>query len=371
MRGAALAGAVVAVAALIAAPAHAADMQPWDGTNPFNCVLQYAGQGTQFEHPQADPFCVEYDKTHQDISKLGLVKFMTKEPKRTSAAMNKCWYYQVDHWTGQIVAGDGSTETYHWDGTYFFDKRFGWGGVHVEHFSINHHTADPSKLPGFPDSWKPYFGPGRGGVAFRGDVNVERGCLPRPGNGPSPYAHHGSNSGGGGGGSGGSGQPGSYSGGTGSRDRLRPPAGTVCRRLGGAAHSGLGRARLGMTRGRLLRALGHTWRRAHGFLHFCVRGGGDLAVHLSGHGRADFVVTDARSFHAGRAHVRSRLGTARRALRGESLIGRRGHNQALVLAHRSWRLVVGIRRSRVTFLMAARPSLSMKRLGALLIASGR
>lgn len=366
MRGAALAGAVAVIAALAAAPAHAADMQPWDGTNPFNCVLQYAGEGTQFQHPQADPFCVEYDKTHQDISKLGLVKFMTKEPARTSAAINKCWYYQVDHWTGQIVAGDGSTETYHWDGTYFFDKRFGWGGVHVEHFTINHRTADPSKLPGFPDSWKPYFGPGRGGVAFRGDVNVERGCLPRPGNGPSPYAHHDSSGGGGG-----SGQPGSYSGGTTPSHRLRPPAATKCRRLGGAAHSGLGRARLGITRGRLLRALGPTWRRAHGFLHFCVRGRGDLAVHLGRHGRADFIATESKSFHAGRARVGSRLAAAHRALRGERVLARRGRNSVLGVPHRRWRLLVGVHRGHVSFLAVARPSLSVKRIGALLIASGR
>src|SRR5205807_5135908 len=35
---------------------------PWDGVNPFRCELQNAGMGTSVPHPEADPFCVEYDK---------------------------------------------------------------------------------------------------------------------------------------------------------------------------------------------------------------------------------------------------------------------------------------------------------------------
>src|SRR5919204_1380501 len=187
MRGAILAGVVVGLAMAFAAPSFGATLKPWDGSNPFVCTMQYAGEGTTFEHPDADPFCVDYDKTHQDLSQLGLVTFLTKEPARVAAAMNKCWYFQQDHWTGQIIAGDGSTETYHFDGRYFFDKRWGAGGVHVENFTINHHTADPSQLPGFPEDWKPYFGPGRGGVIFFGQVHTDPNCLPHAGSGHSPY----------------------------------------------------------------------------------------------------------------------------------------------------------------------------------------
>ncbi len=164
MRELLAAGAAIFVAALLRAPGLGADVKPWEGTNPFACELQYAGRGTDFTHPQADPFCVEYDKTHQNVTQLGVVDFLSKEPARVAAASPKYFYFQRDHWTGYVVQGDQSTQTYHWDGDYFFDKAKGAGGVHVENFSFNGQTGDPSQLPGFPDAWNPYFGPGRGGV---------------------------------------------------------------------------------------------------------------------------------------------------------------------------------------------------------------
>jgi hypothetical protein len=349
-----LAGVVVVLWAILAAPAFGADVQPWDGTNPFRCDLQYAGEGTLFQHPDVDPFCVEYDKTHQDLSELGLVKFLMKEPARVSAAVHKCWYYQRDHWTGQIVAGDDSTETYHFDGSYFFDKRYGYGGVHVENFTINHETADPSQLSGFPPDWKPYFGPGRGGVMFLGNVNVNRNCLPHGGPGEPPYVH-----------------PGSYNGGT----TYGPPPGgknrLACRKLGGAARRGLGLAHLGQRRSRIIRALGQPVSRGHGFLHFCIRSGGGLSVHFGRRARADLVISNAKSFHAGKVRVGSRLNAARRALRGEQVMGRKGGNVVLGARHRSWRLLVGVRRRRVIFIAAASSGLTGRRLGGLLLASGR
>src|SRR3954454_15116619 len=249
MRGTILAGVVVSLAMAFAAPALGTTLKPWDGSNPFVCTLQYAGQGTTFDNPKADPFCVDYDKTHQDVSQLGLATFLSKEPARVAAAVNKCWYYQQDHWTGQIVAGDGSTETYHFDGHCFFDKRWGNGGVHVENFTINHQPADPSQLPGFPADWKPYFGPGRGGVMFLGKVKSDPGCQAKPGPGPNPYVdpskfsppgkaspHSGgtANSG-----------SGSGPGGNGPAGASGKSRAAVCRKLGGSARRGLGKARLG------------------------------------------------------------------------------------------------------------------------------
>lgn len=373
MRWAILAGVVVALAVTFATPAFGASVEPWDGSNPFVCTLQFAGQGTTFPNPKADPFCVDYDKTHQDITQLGLVTFLTKEPARVAAAVNKCWYYQQDHWTGQIIAGNGSTETYHFDGHYFFDKRWGNGGVHVENFTINHQTADPSQLPGFPADWKPYFGPGRGGVELIGKVQSDPSCQAKPGPGhytpyKDPSKYSGANGGGstGGGGTsqgGGSGHGGSGQGGPGGKLR-------ACPKLGGAASRGLGKARLGQTRARLTRVLGKPTRRGHGFLHFCMPGGRDLAVHFDGHGKANFVVSTAKTFHAGRARVGARLSTARRALRGERVLARSGRNYVLAVNHRGWRLVVGVRRGKVSFLAAASSRLSRRRLGSLLAGSG-
>ncbi len=372
MRGAILAGVVVTLATAIAAPAFGASVKPWNGVNPFVCTMQYAGEGTTFQNPKADPFCVDYDKTHQDISQLGLVTFLTKEPARAAAAENKCWYYQQDHWTGQVIAGDGSTETYHWDGHYFFDKRYGAGGVYVENFTINHQTADPSQLPGFPAAWKPYFGPGRGGVMISGQVKADPQCQYHGGTGPSPYVNEGEISGqhssgpgsssggkGGTGSKGGKGAPGT-SGGAGSKTRA-----AGCKIAGSARH-GLGPAHLGQTRAALIRRLGKPIRRPHGFLHFC-----DLAVHIGRHHRADFVISGAKAFHSGRARVGARLRTARAAQHHEHVLLHRGSSWVFAVNHRGWRLLVGVKKGRVTFLIAASSRLTNAQVGGLFVESAR
>ena len=103
-------GAAVAMALMGAAPAAADQPQgpyaPWDGSNPFNCTIQDVGTGTDFPDPAADPFCVEFDKTQQNVTDLGIVDFLANEPARTAAALDKCFYFQTDHWTGSIVQGE-------------------------------------------------------------------------------------------------------------------------------------------------------------------------------------------------------------------------------------------------------------------------
>jgi hypothetical protein len=107
---------------------------PWDGSNPFRCTIQNVGTGTDFPDPDADPFCVEFDKTQQNVTELGLLEFLLREPARVAAASTKCFYYQVDHWTGSIVQGQ-APQLWHWDGHYFFDKARAVGGVHLERFT--------------------------------------------------------------------------------------------------------------------------------------------------------------------------------------------------------------------------------------------
>ena len=90
-----------AAVALVGAGAAAADAYaPYDGSNPFNCELQSVGTGTSFPHPDADPFCVEFDKTQQNVTDFGIADFLSKEPARVAAASPKCFYFQHDHWTG-------------------------------------------------------------------------------------------------------------------------------------------------------------------------------------------------------------------------------------------------------------------------------
>jgi hypothetical protein len=130
----AVALAIAACALTPAAGSAASPIVPWDGTNPFRCTIQDVGTGTDFPDPGADPFCVEFDKTQQNVTELGLIEFLAREPARVAAASTKCFYYQVDHWTGSIVQGQ-SPPLWHWDGRYFFDKARAVAGVHLERLS--------------------------------------------------------------------------------------------------------------------------------------------------------------------------------------------------------------------------------------------
>ena len=124
--------AVLAAALLLGATGASASTPviPWDGSNPFRCQSQNVGTGVDFPDPGADPFCVEFDKTQQNITDFGIVDFLAMEPARVAAAVPKCFYFQHDHWTGSIVQGQ-PPELWHWDGSYFFDKARAIAGVYV------------------------------------------------------------------------------------------------------------------------------------------------------------------------------------------------------------------------------------------------
>ena len=162
---------------LPAAAASAAPYAPYDGSNPFNCDLQRVGTGTDFPQPDADPFCVEFDKTQQNVTDFGLADFLANEPARVAAASPKCFYFQRDHWTGSVVQG-GEPETWHWDGSYFFDKARGTGGVHVANFRIGGEPADAR--PYAPPEFQPYMAERGGGGALLGEeVEAEPRCAER------------------------------------------------------------------------------------------------------------------------------------------------------------------------------------------------
>jgi hypothetical protein len=172
-----LAGTLTALIAslLLTAAATAAPIAPYDGENPFRCKTQNTGTGVDFRNPDADPFCVKYDKTQQNVTEFGLVEFLLLEPARVSAAVPKCFYHQTDHWTGSVDQGSGP-EIWNWEGRYFFDKARGMGGVYVQNFRIGGVPADPRMLPGFPPEYRPYFGPGGGG-AYTDTVAAEPSCA--------------------------------------------------------------------------------------------------------------------------------------------------------------------------------------------------
>lgn len=172
---AALLGIWIALAVGPAADAY--DLVGYDGSNPFKCELQQVGKGTDFPDPDADPFCVEYDKTEQNVTELGVVDFLSKEPARVAVASDKCFYYQTDHWRGSIVQDDERTETYNFDGSYYFDLARGVGGTYARNFTLNNQTFDPTTVPGFPEEYKPFFGSGEGGIQFTDGIPIDQRCV--------------------------------------------------------------------------------------------------------------------------------------------------------------------------------------------------
>jgi hypothetical protein len=163
----------------------------WDGTSPFNCILQDAGTGTTVPDPNADPYCVEFDKTHQNVTDFGIFDFLANEPARFAAAGPKCFYYQSDHWTGSIVQ-DTSPETWHWDGQYFFDKALGVGGVNIQSFRIGGQPASPSAYGEVPPEFAPYMDQGGGGSYFIANEPADPTCYARvdtPAEQAQIYAH--------------------------------------------------------------------------------------------------------------------------------------------------------------------------------------
>ena len=307
----------------------------YDGTNPFNCVLQQAGYGSTVPDPHADPFCVEYQKDRQNVTDLGVVEFLSHEPARFELAGDKCFYYQHDHWRGSIVQDNGQTETYHWDGSYFFDQARGLGGAYVENFTINNQTGDPRDLPGFPAEYKPYFGKGRGGAYTTKTVGVNPKCVEMAKKG-GVYRKSGKGS-----------KVGKQ------LSRCKRPKGSVGRDVGGM--------KLGMTRREVEHRLGKAHRRHRGFLRYCVVGGGKLMAGFSG-GHAKFLLAASPGFeaHGVRRGMSSR--EARRKLHGEHPLVRRGGATALAVDEHGYLLLVSIRHGHVNYLASVADGVRTRRI---------
>jgi hypothetical protein len=324
----------LALAAVIGvSSAHASGPAGWDGTNPFTCTLQQLGMGTDFPQPDADPFCVEYDKTHQNVTELGVVQFLSMEPARVAAASPKCFYFQRDHWRGYVVQGNQQTATYAWDGSYFFDKSRGTGGAYVENFSFNGQTGDPTQLPGFPDAWKPYFGNGRGGVQQTGDVPADPQCVAKA----APQDPH---------------RPSTHSaGGYGPNP---------CRVAGGQVTTGIGGIFLGDGRAAVKQARGLPTTESSRFVTYCLDGGGRLVAGFGAGDRAQLVLTDASPFDTRGVRVGMSAATARHHLLGRKHRSSRGLRSAISVVNRKRRLVAGLSRGRVSYLAVAPRKLGAK-----------
>jgi hypothetical protein len=331
----AIAVATGALAAFAAPAAAQTGTSGWDGTNPFDCTLQFAGTEAGVPDPGADPYCVEFDKRHQNVSELGVVQFLSLEPARVAAASPKCFYFQHDRWVGSIQQGNAATQTYAWDGSYFFDKARGTGGAYVENFSFNGQTGDPSQLPGFPAEYKPFFGNGRGGVQRSEAVDVDPSCIAKAEQ-KSPYRQD---------------RPG---GSAGASDMDR------CRVAGGRVDRGIGGVRIGMKRASARQKLGAATTESARYMSWCMTGGGNLVAAFDSSGaagRAVLVLTNAGAFDARRFRTGSKASKARRQLRGERAIAK----NVLAMKRRKDVLIAGLASGRVSYLASASRKISAKR----------
>ena len=288
----------------------------------------------EFPDPDADPFCVEYDKRRQNVTQLGVVEFLSLEPARVAAATPKCFYFQRDHWVGSVVQDDGRTETYSWDGSYYFDKAKGAGGAYVENFTVNNQSGDPTAMPGFPEEWKPYFGYGRGGFHSTGIGDVDPSCVAKAEE-SSPYR----------------------------RDPEPQPEPRGCPEADGSVGRSIGGLRLGETREATLAANGEPLRRKAGFFRYCVIGGGKYMVGF-GRERAQFLLTSNPGFDANGVRRLTPKRQARRRLDGEKELFRTSKTVVWSVDNDDHTLLVLLREGKVAALASAAPGLSLKRLKA-------
>jgi hypothetical protein len=324
----ALLAAALLLAALPAATASGQGPSGWDGKNPFACTLQNVGTGTDFPQPNADPFCVEFDKTHQNVDKLGVVDFLSKEPARVAAASPKCFYFQSDHWRGTVSESAPQSETYAWDGHYYFNKATGAGGAYVENFRIGGQSGDPTTVPGFPEDYKKYFSKGRGGVQAVGDVQADPRCATKANpSGPGGSASSPKQS---------------------------------CRVPGGRIRRGIDKVTLGMKRAAARREQGMPITESSYRTTWCFDGGGHLIGAFRGAG-AELAWTNARPFSTEGIHTTSSSGHARRMLHGERRLGTIRNATVFSARERRRQLVVGLRGGYVVWMAVAKRDLPPSR----------
>jgi len=137
------------------------------------CIVHEFGEGQapDLNGFPDDPLCVEYQKRDITVDNGGAVRFLAAEPARFAIAVNKCRYWQQDHWRGQVT-DPGSGTVFGWDGSYWFDKGNGTGAARLRNFSVGGQPAGPSDVASLVAPFNPDMaqtinqygeGPGGGG----------------------------------------------------------------------------------------------------------------------------------------------------------------------------------------------------------------
>lgn len=133
---------VLSTGAAIAQPVRADGPQPYYAP-PFrsHCTVQHYGEGKAPNPAKThqDPLCVEYQKRDITVDNGGAVRFLRAEPDRFAAALDKCAYWQQDHWSVQVSRGQ--TPLVRWDGSYWFDKGTGQAASRLHDLRIGGQRA--------------------------------------------------------------------------------------------------------------------------------------------------------------------------------------------------------------------------------------
>ena len=326
-------GLCAAASLLVAASAHAQSgevLGPYDGQIPFRCELQQLGTGTEYPDPDADPLCVEFDKTNQNVTDFGIVDFTAQEPARVAAAGDKCFYFQRDHWTGSIQQGS-EPEVWHWDGDYWYDRARGVGGVSVRNYRIG--GQPQSAEPYVPEAYKPYFDEnGGGGVEVLMDSGPDPRCaamVDTPEERDEVYG-----------------------------DR---PAEQQCIDPGGEIHGQrVGKVAIGIKRDEVRAKLGPPTYARGSFDAWCLIGKGEIRVAYGSHGRVEMAITSGSGQSVNGVSRGDRKVRALKRLDLERAFGTGKVRGWYVRDHRERRLWVGIGGGRVRWLLIAGPRDSLK-----------
>jgi hypothetical protein len=183
-------------------------------------------------------------------------------------------------------------------------------------------------LPAFPEEWKPYFGPGKGGVQTSDTGRADPSCVEKAKEAPAPGPYR-------------------------------------CSEQHGKVGMGIGPLRLGIARRDAEAALGPAARETHGVARWCTADGGKLSAGFTSD-RLRFVLTTSPGFStAGVAPGDASAGVRKRLRKFDQ----RGGVAVLVASSKKRLVLVGADRKRIRFIAVTPAKTSARAIRAWLDAS--
>ena len=129
-----------------------------------------------------DPLCVEYAKRDITITDGGAIRFLAAEPARFLVAVDKCQYWQQDHWSVQFAPGQ--LPLIRWDGSYWFDEGTGQAGARLHDLRIGGIPIGAAQLADLVAPISPTlasyfraFGVGGSGLGYAGTIPFNPFCA--------------------------------------------------------------------------------------------------------------------------------------------------------------------------------------------------